>query len=293
MPRSRRITRTWRGRAERSREARATPARVTRALLAIVLLLVPTAACALDETIRTIPSRPGVTESFVLIRPSQAPVASLILFMGGAGALGLQRGALGARNTNFLVRTRQAFAERGFLVAVVDVPSDRMNHALVRFRTTPEHALDVRALIAALRAEAAAPVWVVGTSMGSVSAASVAARLGADGPDGVVLTSSVTRGNRQMVESLDDVALDKITVPVLIVHHRDDACPSSPYADVKWIARRLKASPKHSTLTFSGGDAPQSDRCEPLAPHGYFGIETQVVDGIAAWITASAGPRTQ
>jgi pimeloyl-ACP methyl ester carboxylesterase len=220
------------------------------------------------------------------VRPAGPPVASVILFMGGSGALGLRRGPLTARNTNFLVRNRQAFAERGFLVAVLEVPSDRMADALVRFRTGPEHAADVRALIAALRAEAPVPVWLVGTSMGSVSAASAAARLTEGGPDGVVLTSSVMGQNRDMGESLQDVALAKIRVPVLVVHHRDDRCPASRYADTAWAMRSLSAAPRRELLTFSGGDAPQSPPCEPLAPHGYFGLDAKVVDAIAAWIAA-------
>ena len=258
-----------------------------RGLVLVLLLLVPAPAGALDETIRTIASRPPVTEAFVLIRPSRAPAASLILFMGGRGALGLQRGAVSARNTNFLVRSRQRFAERGFLVAVPDVPSDRTSEALVRFRTSAEHATDVRALIATLRAEADVPVWLVGTSMGSVSATAVAARLCQGGPDGIVLTSSVTGVSREMGESLQDVALDRIRVPVLMVHHRDDACRVSRYADTSWAMRRLSAAPKRELLTFSGGDAPQSEACEPLAPHGYFGIEERVIDAITAWISAA------
>jgi alpha-beta hydrolase superfamily lysophospholipase len=226
---------------------------VTRELLLIVLLLTPATASALEETIRTIPSRPGVTESFVLIHPPASPVASLVVFMGGRGAIGLQRGPLGPRNTNFLVRSRQRFAERGFIVAVLDVPSDRTGQALVGFRASAEHATDMRAVIGALRAEAPVPVWLVGTSMGSVSAASVAARLAEGGPDGVVLTSSVMGASRDMGESLQDVALDRIRVPVRMVHHRDDACRASRYAD----------------------------------PHGYFGIEGPVLDAIAAWITAT------
>jgi pimeloyl-ACP methyl ester carboxylesterase len=257
---------------------------VTVRVVLTLLLLVPAAARARDETIRTIPSRPGVTESFVLIHPSQAPVASVVLFMGGRGAIGLSRGPLGPRNVNFLVRTRQRFAERGLLVAVVDVPSDRMSEALVRFRTSAEHAADVRALIAALRAEASVPVWLVGTSMGSVSAASAAARLGEGGPDGVVLTSSVMGSSREMGESLQDVALDRIRVPVLVVHHRDDACRASRYADTSWAMRRLSTAPRKELLTFSGGDPPQSEPCEPLAAHGYFGIEEKVVDAIVGWI---------
>jgi hypothetical protein len=88
---------------------------VTRRLvLAALVLLLPAPVSALEEQIRTIPSRPDVTESFVLIHPSRPPVASVVLFMGGRGALGLQRGPLTPRNTNFLVRTRQRFAEKGF-----------------------------------------------------------------------------------------------------------------------------------------------------------------------------------
>ena len=261
---------------------------IVRTLLALVLAAASvTPADAKDEAVRTIPSRPGVTESFVLVRPAGTPVASVVLFMGGRGALRLDRGSIGPRNTNFLVRTRQLFADRGALVAVLDVPSDRTGDALVHFRTTAEHAADVRAMIAALRAQAPAPVWLIGTSMGSVSAANAAARLGEDGPDGIVLTSSVMSRSREMGESLQDISLDRIRVPVLIVHHRDDGCPSARYTFTSWAMRQLSASPRRELMSFAGGDAPQSDPCEPLAPHGYFGIETKVVDAIMSWIAAT------
>jgi Serine aminopeptidase, S33 len=261
---------------------------VTRILLVLATLaVVAGAADARAEEIRTIPTRAGVTESFVVVRPAGAPVASVVLFAGSRGRLRLERGLPGPAATNFLVRNRARFAERGLLVAVVDSPSDRLGDGLVRFRTSAEHAADVRALIAALRAEAPVPVWLVGTSMGSVSAASVAVRRESGGPDGIVLTSSVTGQSREMAESLQDVALDRARVPTLVVHHRDDACRASRYADTSWLMRQLSAAPKRALLTFSGGDRPQSDACEPLAPHGYFGIDAQVVDAIAAWIVAT------
>ena len=257
-----------------------------RTLTAFVLLTLAGSAHA--EELRTIPTRPGVTETFVLVRPPAAPAATVILFTGGAGRLGLDRGLSGPRATNFLVRNRGRFAERGLLVAVVDAPSDRRGEALVRFRTGPEHAADIEALIAALRSEAPGAVWLIGTSMGSVSAASVAARLTSGGPDGIVLTSSVTGQSREMGESLQDIALDRIRVPTLLVHHRDDGCRASRYADTSWLLRQLKAAPKRELLTFTGGDPPQSDPCEPLAPHGYFGIDATVVNAIADWIIARA-----
>jgi alpha-beta hydrolase superfamily lysophospholipase len=262
---------------------------VTRALLAaLVVAIAATSAHAADDEIRTISSRPGVTQAFLLVRPPAAPVASVVLFAGGRGRVGLERGRPGPRGTNFLVRNRARFAERGLLVALLDVPSDRAAEALVGFRTSAEHADDVRAMIAALRAEAPVAVWLIGTSMGSVSAANAAARLTAGGPDGVVLTSSVMGQSREMGESLQQVALDTIRVPTLVVHHRDDACRASRYADTSWLLRRLSAAPKRERLTFTGGHPPESDPCEPLAPHGYFGIDGRVVDAIVEWITATS-----
>ena len=116
------------------------------------------------------------------------------------------------------MRTRQRFADEDLLVAVLDSPSDRTS--LWNFRTTADHAADLRTVIAALREVAGVPVWLVGTSMGTLSAASAAARLRQGGPDGIVLTSSVSEISRMSGESVRHVVLGDIRVPVLIVHHR-------------------------------------------------------------------------
>ena len=101
------------------------------------------------------------------------------------------------------MRNRARFAAAyGFMVAVPDAPPDRPS--LTRFRSSAEHAEDVRTLIVALRELApAAPVWVIGTSMGTVSFANAGARPSREGgPDGVVLTSSITRWNRGEGEAI-------------------------------------------------------------------------------------------
>jgi len=239
------------------------------------------------DDLRTIPSRPGVTQSFLLVRPAARPAAAVVLFAGGNGALKLGTGRPGLGG-NFLVRNRARFAEHGLLVAVVDAPSDRPD-GLDGFRTTASHADDVRAVIAALREDAAVPVWLVGTSMGTVSAANAAARLSAGGPDGLVLTSTVTRQGRERPESIGDVRLKDIHVPTLVVHHRQDACRATPYADTVALMRELAGAPRRELLTFEGGAAPQSGPCEGRAAHGYFGLDAEVVTAIVKWITM--GPR--
>jgi pimeloyl-ACP methyl ester carboxylesterase len=240
------------------------------------------------DDLRTIPSRPGVTQSFLLVRPAERPTAAVVLFAGGNGALHLGTARLGLAG-NFLVRNRARFAEHGLLVAVVDAPSDRPD-GLDGFRTTAAHADDVRAVIAALRADAAVPVWLVGTSMGTVSAANAAARLSAGGPDGIVLTSTVTRQGRERPESIGEVRLKDIHVPTLVVHHRQDACRATPYSDTVGLLRDLAGAPRRELLTFEGGGTPQSGPCEGRAAHGYFGLDAEVVAAIARWVSTGARP---
>ena len=253
-----------------------------------VLVLVGTwPARAADDT-RTIPTRPGVTQSFLLVRPSGAPVATVVLFAGGNGLLALGSGKLGLAG-NFLVRNRGRFAAQGLLVAVIDSPSDHPG-GLDGFRTSAAHAEDVRAVIAALRQEANVPVWLIGTSMGTVSAANGAARLAAGGPDGIVLTSTVTRVGRERIETVGDVRLDEIRVPTLVVHHKNDACKATPYADSPSLLRDLKQAPKRELLAFDGGDSPRSGPCEAFAAHGYVGLDAEVVTAIVGWIKATPRP---
>ena len=235
-----------------------------------------------DEEFQTIPTRPKVTQSFVLIRPSGEPQASVILFSGSNGALNLSPERIAQwKPTNFLLRNRVRFAEHGFLVAATDAPSDR--HDLYNFRTTSAHAEDVRGVIAALRKIASVPVWLVGTSMGTISAGNAAARLKESGADGLVLTSSVTINLRRN-ESLEYVRLEEVTLPTLIVHHESDGCRICPYGGAQALLKRLKQAPKKEFLSFKGGDPPQSGSCDALSYPGFLGLDAEVVRAIADWI---------
>lgn len=230
-------------------------------------------------------TRPGARQGFLLDRVEQ-PRASLILFVGGNGRLGLQRARRPKKGQggvpNFLLRTRFDFARHGFNVAVVDTPSDQ--HSLDAFRTSAAHAQDIQGVSAYLRQVAPVPVWVIGTSMGTISAANAAARLHEPGPQGLVLTSTITRANPR--GSVYNTDLAAIRVPTLLVAHREDSCRVTPSVDVGVLARNLPHAPVVETRFFQGGDPPATEECEPGSPHGYWGIEAQVVDAISAWILA-------
>jgi pimeloyl-ACP methyl ester carboxylesterase len=165
----------------------------------------------------------------------------------------------------------------------MDAPSDRLQ-GLSNFKTSSAHAEDIRHVITKLKDIANVPVWLVGTSMGTVSAANAAARLKKGGPDGLVLTSTVTKETRQVTETVNDVHLKDIRVPTLIVHHRQDSCVVTPYELARALMKSLTQAPKKELLTFDGGDLSVLDPCEPMSCHGFLGLDGEVVAAIASWI---------
>ena len=258
----------------------------------VIILLALSFSClhALEGELRTIPTRPGVTQSFLLIQPRSKPTASLILFAGAHGRLAPSPQGIGWGEGNFLVRNRERFAQQGFFVAVADVPSDRPQ-GLWNFRTSAAHAEDIQYMIAELKRISDIPVWLIGTSMGTVSAVNAAVRLKEGGPNGLVLTSTVTKESRQVSETVNHVRLKDIRVPTLIVHHRQDDCVSTPYELAVALIRSLTQSPKKELLAFSGGDLSVSDPCGEKSFHGFLGLDAEVITAITSWIKTVHGSR--
>ncbi|WP_293759738.1 alpha/beta hydrolase [uncultured Aquitalea sp.] len=245
-------------------------------------------AWAMAEQVVTLSPRPDISLRYLLVTPDKPPLASLVLFAGGDGVLRLsENGALGVGG-NFLVRTRAQWAAQGFQVAVVDAPSDRQSLGLNKgeFRQSETHAGDIAAVIADLRRRATVPVWLVGTSRGTTSAASIAI-LRHELVAGVVLTSTIDHGRGNVA----DLPLARITQPALLIQHRQDACSESLLANLQPVVDGLSQSSARELLVMEGGQD-RGDPCQPWAWHGYNGIEERVVTQAAEWIrrhVSSAG----
>ena len=169
------------------------------------------------------------------------------------------------------------------MVAIIDAPSDRQSPPyLTGFRQSDEHVADVKAAIAWARSTFNIPVWLVGTSRGTQSAAHLAIELaGPEGPDGVVLTSTILSDKRS--RPVPSMTLSKIRVPVLVVHHETDGCAVCPFSDIPLLMSKLTNSPKKQLLAFAGGKN-EGDPCEASAYHGFNGIESDVVQQMTNWI---------
>jgi len=142
-----------------------------------------------------------------------------------------------------------------------------------------------------LKKQANVPVWLVGTSMGTFSAAGGAIVL--KSVDGVVLTSTITRAKPQWAirqshpDGVASMRLSAVTVPALIVSHRKDGCDITPAADAPKLTKALTSSRKVDVVMLDGGSPPQSDPCEAKSEHGFLGIEGQAIARIAAFIKSN------
>jgi len=254
-------------------------------LLSTALLLTLTTG-ALAASAVDLPATGGGKQRVLYMQPAN-PVAALILFPGGDGNIKLGTDGTPAAGGNFLVRTRDAWVQQGMAVAIPDVPTNM--RALFNNRTTDDYTTDIRNIIAYVRTQTKAPIWLVGTSQGTNAAAGGASRLNKGEIAGVVLTSTLTRqgGRADLKETVFQASLGAINVPVLIFSHSGDKCDITPPGDASQIKAALKTSPKVDAQLVSGGLPPISPPCEAKAEHGFYGIEDQVVGQISNWIKAN------
>jgi hypothetical protein len=248
-----------------------------RVLVPIILLLVAASALAAEDRLVTVDTRPGVTVPVYYMKRDNAK-ATVALLAGGGGNIDLVNGV--PTSLTFTVRTRNLFAEHGFNVAVIGPPSDRSDLDY-SFRISPEHSEDLHRITRFLKKDAGVPVWLVGTSNGTISATAAAIAFGNKELGGVVLTSSVT--SQKKTGAVPYQKLDAIRIPVLVLHHERDECGICVPRDVPLITGRLVNAPVKKEVFVSGG-SPKGDPCKARHWHGYPGIEKEVVDIIANWI---------
>ena len=212
---------------------------------------------------------------------NKAAVATVVLYSGGGGGFG-KIGADGwPGSMNFLIRFAKLFSAHPFNVILVGRSTDVSNlDGLTRIGD--DHDLDNQAIFRTIKAKSVAPIWLVGTSMGTISVTAAAIRDSASNIAGIVLTSSVTAYRVKGAVPTQDLA--KIKVPVLVLHHERDACKICTPYEAKDIAGGLNNSPIKKTVLVSGGDGASGDPCEALHYHGFIGMERDAVGLIANWV---------
>jgi hypothetical protein len=250
-------------------------------MLLIVSLFSPLlcAATPTAEKVLDLPLQSGGHQRVLYDAPA-TPKATIVMLPGGAGDVGIRHNGDLRHDDNFVVRTRELWMNRGFAVLIPDaIDGDNLRG----MRSSPAYAALVGDLVQFAHKQSAGPVFLLGTSQGSIAAMNGAAHLDATQLAGVVLTESVSvlGGSHETVFQADP---QNVRVPALVVANRDDQCEVAPPGNAQRIASAMSASPSVKVVEVSGGVQRSSNACGSLTPHGYYGIETQVVNAIVGWM---------
>ena len=239
---------------------------VVRFSTVILWALAPLAALALVAAteVRDVPSG-----KMAIVRPASTPLGSVILVPGGSTQISISESGQPSNGGNFVLRARRHFVEAGYAIAYVEDPSN------------------LAAPIAAMRA-IARPVVLVATSNGTIAAVDNALALDKDGPDAVVLTSTVTVPNTRFTHAVTASQIARLKMPVLFVHNTNDRCKVSRPSDARSVADADKSA---TFIEVTTDEVPSEDQCGPYAPHGYKGGEPAVIQQIVDWVAAHASAR--
>ncbi|MBA3505241.1 MAG: hypothetical protein H0T80_05605 [Betaproteobacteria bacterium] len=189
------------------------------------------AAGAVTTTVVDVPTR-GTNVRILYLRPD-APVANVVIWPGGEGFLGIQSD--GTMTTelaacNPAVRNRQALADHGYAVAVVDVAFDG----------APWNYADMLEVVRYLQARDQVPTWAIGGSTATQSTVDLVARLPLANGLGAVFYSN---------ENFTAAQAALITRPSLVVYH-----PSDSRNRGAALFNALTSAPAKQQVTLTGGN---------------------------------------
>ncbi|MBJ7475475.1 MAG: alpha/beta hydrolase [Polynucleobacter sp.] len=205
-------------------------------------------------------------------------IATLILLPGGDAQTGKIIDGKPSSG-NFVSRSREFFYAENFNIIVVYRASD-LKSLDYPYRIN-EHVKELREVITFSQNRFRKPVWLIGTSRGSVSATATSIALGESMVQGLVLTSSVTS---KKIGAIATQNVGILKMPILVIHHKLDACLICVPSEASEILTRLKSAPIKKFVLIEGGSNPEGDPCHAMHWHGYINFEKETVKTITDWI---------
>jgi hypothetical protein len=183
---------------------------------------------------------------------------------------------------NFLIRARRFLADDSVATLIVDCQSESGDYCSGGYQASKERQEDVDKLIAEVkkRTPSIGDVWLVGTSMGTISSSFMPLH-NPTAYAGAIHTAAITEPYaRNSYRELGGFDYKKPSAIHFFIHHVKDPCFLTTYKGAKAIAEKFNAP----LVTVSGGGDFQGDDCKALTQHGFRGKEKEVMTEIASII---------
>ena len=227
---------------------------------------------------------PGSGALRVVTYENKDAKATLVMLPGGSWNIGnVDAGSGALTGTNFLIRTIPLFLEQGFNVVTMYKPDAAGDLRDSVRRAGQEHQKDVLTLVEKAQS-LGRPVWLLGTSLGAISAVNAVSSKQGSGAAGLVISAAVANKNSAQRASTLDFSLEEIRLPVYVSGHEKDECATTPPSTTREIAKRLTGSKNVVLKMTQSGSNPTGNPCGPTHWHGYINAEAEVVKQMVEFI---------
>jgi hypothetical protein len=243
---------------------------------------VPQHAQGLDERLISVEPVAGVRQEGVLSLKdgTSAPSHLAVLLPGNPSVVRPQvegRSMVASRLTgNFLIRARRHLAGAGVATLVVDCRTDQGDLCSGEYQASRQRYEDVARLVSAARAQlpSVKHVWLVGTSLGTISSAFMPTYASPGEFAGVLHTAAITDPYRgQNARSLVRFDYRRVGIAQAFVHHKDDPCVATPYHRAESITMEAGVT----LVGVTGAKGVRGDACQAHTQHGFVGVERAVM----------------
>lgn len=153
-------------------------------------------------------------------------------------------------------------------------------------RVTDKHQGDLKAVF--IEAEKLGkPVWLAGTSLGSISAMNLYFSDVESRVAGIALSSSSARDKDGRKPGVLTYPLENVKVPVYLVGHEKDECYSSAAETLAMMSMRFKASPNLKVQVETAGHSANGNTCGPTHWHGFVNATDEVAKRMVEWMISA------
>ena len=230
-----------------------------------------------------------VLQRAILTMPTVPTDTALLYFKGNPGYMLIKSLRDKQRNLGWVGKGEAQLMQAGVALVQVDCPTDQWGDSprppatrcLGDYRSSQQHADDVRRLMARLKAQhGLTKFYILGHSIGTISSRWLAINLGKDEIAGTIHSAAMNSFVPQLYDLVGNLPREfprkSAGAPILNVHNENDACRSTPYNYVRDYS-------SGNLVTVRGG-IPEGDPCGGGNLHSHQGREAVVVNAIIHWI---------
>lgn len=185
---------------------------------------------------------------------------------------------------NFLIRARRHLVTEHVMTLLVDCHSQMGDVCRPEYQSSKERYKHVKAVIDAARAKhpAVKEVYLISTSMGSISSAFIALN-GQTEFAGVIHTASIDPTAPRSYVQLNNFDYAAIKIPQAFIHHVEDPCPVTQFAYFRTVAQKYKVP----LISVTGGGDFRGPPCQAFTQHGFRGKELVVMRHVLKMLSTS------